>query len=76
MFEQAGLQVEATRQLGKEFEFHTWADRQHVSDTDKEKLLEMMRNIPEPLEPLFAPRWADGTMYFSLWEAVVVAKLR
>ncbi len=74
MFEQAGLQVEATRELSKEFEFHEWADRQHVSEADKEKLLEMMRNIPKALEPLFAPRWADGTMYFSLWEAVIVAK--
>lgn len=74
MFEQAGLQVEASRQLTKEFEFHEWADRQHVSAADKEKLLEMMRHIPEALEPLFAPRWADGTMYFSLWEAVIVGK--
>ena len=75
MFEQAGLQVEATRELSKEFEFHHWADRQHVSKADKEKLMEMMRNIPEALKPLFAPRWADGTMYFSLWEAVIVARL-
>ncbi len=74
MFEQAGLTVEATRELSKEFEFHKWADRQHVSDADKEKLLEMMRNIPEALEPLFAPRWADGTMYFSLHEAVIIAR--
>ncbi len=74
MFEQAGLAVEATRQLSKELEFQEWADRQHVSATDKEKLLEMMRNIPEALEPLFAPRWAAGTLYFSLWEAVIVAR--
>jgi len=75
MFEQAGLQVQATRQLSKEFEFHEWADRQHVSDADKEKLLEMMRNIPQALKPLFAPRWAEETMYFSLWEVVIVARL-
>jgi ubiquinone/menaquinone biosynthesis C-methylase UbiE len=73
MFEEAGLEVKTTRQLSKEFEFHNWADRQRVSDDDKEKLLHMMRHIPAPLEPLFAPRWADGTMYFSLWEAVIVA---
>jgi hypothetical protein len=56
-------------------EFHQWADRMRVPDTDKEKLLQMMRNIPEALSPLFAPRWADGTLYFSLWEGVVVARL-
>jgi ubiquinone/menaquinone biosynthesis C-methylase UbiE len=76
MFEQAGLTVEATRQLSKEFEFHAWADRQRASDAVKAKLLEMMRSIPEALEPLFAPRWADDTLYFSLWEAVIVAKKR
>ncbi|HXV99086.1 MAG TPA: methyltransferase domain-containing protein, partial [Anaerolineae bacterium] len=31
MFEETGLKVEATRELSKEFEFHEWADRQHVS---------------------------------------------
>ena len=74
MFEEAGLSVLVTRQLSKEFEFHTWADRQGASEAVKEKLLHMMRNVPEALESLFAPRWADGTLYFSLWEAVMVAE--
>lgn len=76
MFEEAGLKVETTRELSKEFEFHEWADRQHVSDANKAKLLEMMHHIPEALQPLFAPRWADGTMYFTLHEVVLVARLR
>jgi len=74
MFARAGLRVEATRQLSKEFEFHEWADRQHVSEANKEKLLNMMRHIPEALQPLFAPRWTEETMYFSLWEAVIVGR--
>ncbi len=75
MVDKAGLQVQATRELSKEFEFHNWADRQHVSEANKEKLLEMMRQIPEALKLLLAPRWADGTMYFSLHEVVIVARL-
>jgi len=75
MFEDAGLKVEkVSSTLTKEFEFHEWADRQHVSAANKEKLLEMMRHIPEALQPLFAPRWAEGTMYFSLWEVVLVSR--
>lgn len=74
MFERAGLQLVATRELSKEFEFHKWADRQNVSEANKQKLLDMMRNIPAELQPLFQPRWADGTMYFSLWEAVIIAR--
>lgn len=73
MFEDADFKVQATRQLSKELEFQQWADRMRVSEKNKEKLLEMMRNIPEALQPLFAPRWADGTMYFSLWETVIIA---
>jgi ubiquinone/menaquinone biosynthesis C-methylase UbiE len=75
MFEQAGLTIETTRQLTKEFEFYAWADRQLVSAADKQKLLDMMRRLPEALMPLFAPRWADDTMYFSLWEVVIIARL-
>ena len=75
MFEDAGFKVEATRQVSKELEFQQWADRMRVSDKNKEKLLEMMRNIPSALEPLFLPRWTGGTLYFSLWEAVIVAHL-
>jgi ubiquinone/menaquinone biosynthesis C-methylase UbiE len=74
MFEEAGLSVLVSRQLSKEFEFHAWADRQRASEAVKEKLLDLMRNVPEALEPLFAPRWADDTLYFSLWEAVIVAE--
>jgi ubiquinone/menaquinone biosynthesis C-methylase UbiE len=76
MFEEAGLQVEqVSPTLTKELEFHDWTNRQHVSESDKEKLLAMMRNIPEALQPLFAPRWTDETMYFNLWEVVIVARL-
>ncbi|GAB4534222.1 MAG: class I SAM-dependent methyltransferase [Anaerolineae bacterium] len=74
MFEEAGLTVKATRQLSKEFEFQAWADRQGASEATREKLLDMMRGIPAALEPLFAPRWADGSLYFNLWEAVMVAE--
>jgi ubiquinone/menaquinone biosynthesis C-methylase UbiE len=73
MLEKAGFVIEDTRELSKELEFQNWADRQGVSRAVKEELLGMMVRIPESLRPLLSPRWADGTMYFSLWEAVIVA---
>jgi ubiquinone/menaquinone biosynthesis C-methylase UbiE len=76
MLEAAGFEIEATRQFSKEMEFHDWADRMHVSAKDKEILLEMMHNIPQPLESLFMPRWEDDTLYFSLREVVIIARLR
>lgn len=75
MFEQAGFEISATRQLSKEMEFQQWADRMQVSAENKAKLLEMMRSLPEALQPLFQPRWADDTLYFSLWEAVIVGQV-
>lgn len=69
-----GLRVEAARTLTKELEFAEWADRQRVTRADRQTLREMMRRLPAPLTALLAPRWADGTMYFSLWEAVLVAR--
>ncbi len=75
-FARAGFDIVATERLSKEFEFEGWADRQRVSNADKLRLLDMMRHIPPPLEPLFAPCWADGSMYFSLWELVLVGRKR
>ena len=74
MMKAAGLKVEISRQLKKEVEFQDWADRQHVSDADKIKLLEMISRLPSSLRSMLTPRNADGTLYFSLHEAVIVAK--
>ena len=74
MITEAGFEIRATRKLSREFEFHACADRQRVSDSDKQRLLQMMREIPQALTPLFRPRFTDETMYFSLSEVVIVAK--
>ena len=74
MFERTGLHVEATRSFAKEFSFEPWADRMHVSAPDKARLLQMLRDLPAAARPLLAPRFADGTAYFSLWESVIVAR--
>jgi len=72
MLEAEGLTVLTTRQLTKEIEFHEWADRQHVSDMDKEKLLNMMKSLPPQLQLMLKPRYVDGTVHFSLLEAVII----
>lgn len=74
LFANAGLVIKDSRQLTQEFEFHKWADRQRVTDSDKELLLDMLDEAPELLIPLFKPRKADGTAYFSLAEVVLVAE--
>ena len=73
MLTASGFSVQATRELTKELEFDTWAARQHVTDVDKQALVDQMRHLPHPLQPLFKPRWENDTMYFTLWEAVMVS---
>jgi ubiquinone/menaquinone biosynthesis C-methylase UbiE len=73
-FERAGLHVEATRSFAKEFAFEPWADRMHVSAADKAQLVAMLRAVPATARPLLAPRFADGSVWFSLWETVLVAR--
>jgi SAM-dependent methyltransferase len=72
--EAQGLALRSTHRLTKEFEFQDWADRQRVSADDKDKLLAMLRAVPTAVQPLLAPRFADGTAYFSLWEVVLTAQ--
>lgn len=74
LVEAAGLHVEATRSFSKEMAFEPWADRMHVSAADKVTLLDMLRRTPPTARPLLAPRFADGTAYFSLWEVALVAR--
>ena len=74
LVEETGLMVDVVHRLQKEMEFQDWADRMRVSATDKDRLLNMARTLPPALVPLLAPRWADGTLYFTLWEAVIVAR--
>jgi len=70
-----GFIVPTSRKLTKELEFEAWADRQHVSSADKHVLVDKMRHLPDTLRELFQPRWENDTMYFSLWEAVLVSRL-
>jgi ubiquinone/menaquinone biosynthesis C-methylase UbiE len=73
LIEEAGFRIQQTREFAKEFEFHDWANRQHVLPQDKTRLLQMMRRIPQVLRPLLKPRWTDTTLFFSLCEAVIIA---
>ena len=74
LFHDAGFTIESTRLLSKEFEFHNWADRQHVNDADKNRLLKMLDQVPRQLTDLLKPRKTNETCYFSLAEAVIIAR--
>ena len=74
LFTGTGLIIAESHKLSREMEFHEWADRQSVSPENKDKLLDMVRAMPAELAPWLAPRWADHSLYFSLWEWVAIAR--
>lgn len=74
VLEKSGFSLTGCFQMKKEFEFHEWADRQQVSDSDKDKLLSLMRNFPSDLQEFFDPRWEEDTLFFYLHEAVIIGQ--
>jgi ubiquinone/menaquinone biosynthesis C-methylase UbiE len=74
ILENEGLDVVSTGHVAKEMEFQDWANRQHVNGRDKERLMSMLHDLPASLDPMLRPRFSGDTAYFSLWEAVIVAK--
>jgi ubiquinone/menaquinone biosynthesis C-methylase UbiE len=74
ILENEGMDVVSTGQVSKEVEFQDWTNRQHVNDRDKERLMSMLHGLPASLDPMLSPRFSGDTAYFSLWEAVIIAK--
>ena len=71
MCETAGIRINAERRLCQEYEFHLWADRQHVSDANKARLLQMLAALPADLAESMRPRWSEDTVHFTLHEIVL-----
>lgn len=75
MFADAQLTIVHTESFKKEMEFDPWADRMSVSAEMKIKLRElMMTQATEAVREFFVPRTDGAKMYFSLTEAIIIAK--
>ncbi len=74
MFQDAGLQVEHSEDLSKEMDFDPWADRMGASDEQKAKLRQSLDSAPDPVREWLNPRHEGDRMFFSLHEAIIVAR--
>ncbi len=74
MFEDAGLHVEHAESFGKEMEFDPWADRMGASAELKAKLRRWLDDAPDPVREWLMPRHQGEQMFFTLHEAVIVAR--
>jgi ubiquinone/menaquinone biosynthesis C-methylase UbiE len=68
-----GLKIVSEQELCKETEFNDWAARQSVSESDKNRLIDLIKKAPEPLLTFFHPRIHEKSFYFNLCEAIIIA---
>jgi ubiquinone/menaquinone biosynthesis C-methylase UbiE len=74
MFADAGLQVEHTESLSKELEFDAWADRMGAGEELKAKLRHWLSDAPAPVRAWLVPRRDGDRLFFTLHEAIIVAR--
>lgn len=73
-FQAAGLTVEHVEEFVKEMEFEPWASRMGCTEETKSELRRLLDTAPPGAREFFNPRVVDGKLWFSLREAVLVAR--
>lgn len=74
MFADAGLHIEHSESMTKEMEFDPWADRMGASEDLKAKLREWIAAAPAPVQEWLLPRHDADKLFFTLHEAVILAR--
>jgi ubiquinone/menaquinone biosynthesis C-methylase UbiE len=75
MFTDAHLKVEHSESFKKELEFEPWADRMSVSAEMKIKLRQLFTTLAsDAVREFFVPRAEGEKLFFSLTEAIIIAR--
>ena len=74
MFANAGLQVEYVASLSKEMGFDPWADRMGASEELKAQLRRWLDDAPDAVRAWLMPRRDSERLFFTLHEAILVAR--
>ncbi|MBI5302955.1 MAG: hypothetical protein HY868_12530 [Chloroflexi bacterium] len=74
MFTDAGMPVEHHEHFSKEMEFDPWADRMSVSAAVKAQLREWLVGAPDAVREFLQPRVEGDKLFFSLTEAIIMAR--
>lgn len=74
MLANAGLAWQQSELLSKEMDFEPWADRMSVEPELKAQLRRWLDEAPDPVKDWLAPRHDDDRLFFTLHEAVLVAR--
>ena len=72
LLDAAGFIVEHSEQMDQDIEFGPWVQRMRCADSAIARLKTMLAD--ESLKALLKPREADGSLVFTLQEAIIVAR--
>jgi ubiquinone/menaquinone biosynthesis C-methylase UbiE len=69
-----GLQILHKERLGKDMEFQPWAERLGADAATMERLRSMLTEGVPALQAFLRPRLEEGKLWFTLDEAIVIAR--
>jgi ubiquinone/menaquinone biosynthesis C-methylase UbiE len=69
-----GLQILHKERLGKDMEFQPWAERLGADNATMERLRSMLTEGVPALQAFLRPRLEEGKLWFTLDEAIVIAR--
>lgn len=70
----AGFDVKHSERLGKDMEFAPWVERMAVDAATVERLRAMLEEGTPALAAFLKPRLEDGALWFTLDEAILIAR--
>jgi ubiquinone/menaquinone biosynthesis C-methylase UbiE len=74
VIEDAGLELQHVERLPKDMEFQPWAERMGADATTIERLRSMLDDASPALAAFLKPRLVDGSLWFTLDEAILIAR--
>ena len=74
VIEDAGLEPLHAERLPKDMEFQPWVERMGADSTTIERLRTMLTTASPALAAFLKPRAVDGALWFTLDEAILIAR--
>lgn len=74
LIEDMGFAVEHQERLAKDMEFQPWAERLGADVATIDRLRETLDHAAPTLQTFLRPRSVDGALWFTVQEAVIIAK--
>jgi hypothetical protein len=75
VFREAGFVLEHQELLGKEMRFDSWAGRRQLSDSERARLLVMLKQAPQAAAAFLTPHFGSDRITFRLTEAILIGLL-